>query len=50
MKNIDSFTELKTEVVVNEVHITDLEEEKEEREEQYLKEKQITEGKNIVII
>ena len=45
-----SILELQTKVVVNEVHIADLEEEKEKREEQYLNEKQITEGENTVII
>ena len=40
-----SILELKTKVVVNEVHIA-----KEKMEEQYLNEKQITEGEDIVII
>ena len=38
------FLELKTKVVVNDVYITELEEENEKLEKQYLKEKQITKG------
>ena len=38
------FLELKTKFVVNDVYITELEEEKEKLEKQYLKEKQITKG------
>ena len=38
------FLELKTKVVVNDVYITELEEEKEKLEKRYLKEKQITKG------